>query len=84
MLIVICIQLEVTGISPGFELGPAVLPRHILPLDEAHFSHSLVDRPANQVAEVCRRREDTELADYRHRPLLRVSGERPAKNAAEQ
>jgi len=53
------------------EIGPAVFPGHVLALDETHFTHSLVDRAAKQVAEVCGRREGTERADNRHRLLLR-------------
>jgi hypothetical protein len=66
------------------QIGPAVFPRHVLALDEAHFAHSLVHRPAHQVAEVCRRREDRKDADHGHRLLLRTQHARRSHCAAEE
>jgi hypothetical protein len=63
-------------------LGPAVLPHHVLAFDEAHFAHSLVDRAANQVAEICGRRESTEPTDHQHRLLLCMSANRPPNTYA--
>jgi hypothetical protein len=40
-----------------------------------------MDRAANQVAEICRRRKGNELADHRHRLLLRADGEWPSSGA---
>ena len=57
-------------------LGPAVLERDVSSLDETGFAQSLAGRAAAQVAKVWRGREATEVADYRHRLLLRTKRER--------
>src|SRR6516162_5591181 len=60
-------------------LGPAVFELDVLALDVAGFTQSLMER----TAEVWRGREGTELADYRHRLLLRRCWKRDAETQHE-
>ena len=63
-------------------LRPAVFDRHILSLDIAGFAQSLAERGHKRCSRAGRSR--CEVADYRHRLLLRAHGARCCYRAAHQ
>src|SRR5262249_54844927 len=69
--------------SVGLVLRPAILDRHILPLDVAGFTNALPEC-GQKACTIGRRPRAAEEPDRRHRRLLRARRERPCGCAAEE